>query len=152
MQVVRARLLRRGANPVNPDFGEDARALVASSPGDVASSTLAAARAAAALDALAKHLARLLGDAGVQLLLKRSVAQAAATFPWLAGGASAGTVTSRLRAAMEAQEPDAISEAFVAVLSAFVGLLERLIGEGLVERLLAEVWPDVFTHAAKESL
>lgn len=67
------------------------------------------------------------------------------------GDASPGRATSTLRDAMENQDPESITEAFVAVLLAFVGLLERLIGEGLVARLLDEVWPAVFTHAAKDT-
>ena len=52
---------------------------------------------------------------------------------------------------MEQQDPAASIEAFVAVLSTFVGLLERLVGEGLVERLLGEVWPTVFSYPAKDT-
>jgi hypothetical protein len=138
-------------NSVNSGFEQAARTLLAGPPGDVVSSVLVAARAATALDGLAAHLARLLGTSGVQLLLKRSIAQAAARFEWLAPRGSVDSATSTLRVAMEAQEPEVTAEAFVAVLAALVGLLERLIGEGLVERLLGEVWPDVFTHAAKDT-
>lgn len=130
-------------------FGQAARTLVAGQPGDVDSSALVAERAAKAFDQLAKHLARLLGDAGVQLLLKRSIAKASAQFAWLSAGASTDPAT--LQGVMENQDPESITEAFVAVLSAFVGLLERLIGEGLVARLLDEVWPTVFKQPAKDT-
>jgi hypothetical protein len=136
---------------VRPEFGPAARTLVGGPPGDVVSSVLVAGRAARALDDLTAHLARLLGDAGVQLLLKRSIARASEQFPWLVGGASQGRATSALRDVMEKQDPESIADAVVAVLAAFVGLLERLIGQGLVARLLDEVWPSVFTPAAKDT-
>ncbi len=138
---------------MTPDFEHAARALVAGQPGDVGSPQLVAGRAAKALDELANHLSRLLGDAGVQLLLKRSIARASATFAWVPapGDASPDRATSTLRDAMENQDPESITEAFVAVLSTLVALLERLIGEGLVARLLDEVWPAVFTHSAKDT-
>jgi hypothetical protein len=93
----------------------------------------------------------LLGASGIQLMLKRSVAKASATFAWLPDGASNAGTTAALREAMESPDPEAGTQAFVAVLSALVGLLERLIGEGLVARLLEEVWPTVFTYVPKDT-
>ena len=58
---------------------------------------------------------------------------------------------SSLRSAMEPQDPDNVREAFVLLLVTFIGLLERLIGEGLVERLLHEVWPAVFRTQQRET-
>jgi hypothetical protein len=136
---------------VTPNFGEAARTLLAGQPGDVETSNQVAARAVQACEQLATHLARLLGESGVQLLLRRSVGLASKEYPWLAPPQNQESVTSALRAAMEQQDSESITGAFVAVLSAFVGLLERLIGEGLVQRLVDEVWPAVFTHAAKDT-
>jgi hypothetical protein len=136
---------------VTPEFGEAARTLLAGPPGNAESPQHLAERAAQTCERLATHLARLLGDSGVQLLLKRSVVLASHQLPWLASGQTGETVVSAMRTAMEQQDLESISEAFVAVLSAFVGLLERLIGEGLVQRLLAEVWPTVFPYAAKDT-
>jgi hypothetical protein len=104
-----------------------------------------------ACERFGRHLARLLGDTGVQLLLKRSIVIASEPFSWLTTAATQDSALAALRVAMEQQDPASITEAFVAVLSAFVGLLERLIGEGLVERLLDEVWPSVFTHPVKDT-
>jgi hypothetical protein len=84
---------------------------------------------------LAQHLARLVGQSGVETLWKRSLVLA--NIPWLS---SVGT----LREAMEQQAPDTAVDGFIAVFSTFVGLLQRLIGEGLVDRLLGEVWPAIF--------
>ena len=135
---------------MTPGFGTAARTLLAERPGQDSSEQLAA-RAAQVCEQFARHLARLLGDTGVRLLLKRSVMRASEQFPWLAAAPIAETGAAALRIVMEQQDPESITEAFVAVLSALVSLLERLIGEGLVGRLLAEVWPAVFTHAAKDT-
>lgn len=134
---------------MTPDFGQSARRLVAGQPGD--SSNQVAARSAQACEQLAKHLARLLGYTGAQLLLRRSVLLASSQFPWLAGALTPDDTVSALRDAMEQQDAESIMDAFVGVLSAFVGLLERLIGEALVERQLDELWPTVFTHPVKDT-
>jgi len=133
---------------VSPEFGRSARTLLA---GESSSSRDVAERAVQACGRLATHLARLLGDNGVQVLVKRSVVLASGQFPWLAVEPSSSDALPALRSAMEQQDRDSIIDAFVGVLTAFVSLLERLIGEGLVERLLEEVWPTVFTHVAKDT-
>ena len=134
---------------MNPELTAAARSLVA---GD--SSAQVAAGAVHACERLTYHLARLIGEIGIRTLLARSVALTSARFPWLAntvpGTAPADAPWASLGTAMELQDPHTASEAFVDLLSGFVGLLERLIGEGLVMRLLQEVWPEVF-HAAKET-
>jgi hypothetical protein len=134
---------------VTPDFKQAAVRLLA----DLApagSSAQLAEGAAQACEALAKHLSRLLGEAGVRMMLKRSTALATAQFPWLAA-VTAQESASGLRDAMVQQDPASITEAFVAILAGFVGLLERLIGEPLVTRLLDEVWPGVFTKTEKDT-
>ena len=132
---------------MTPDFGQAARRLIAGEPGD---SSNVAERAAQACERFTRHLARLLGESGAHLLMRRSVVLASSQFPWLAGALTSNDLRSALRTAMEQQDPEAIADAFVAVLSAYVGLLERLIGEGLVARQLDDVWPTVFTHLAKD--
>ena len=134
---------------MTPDFGNAARRLLAGQPGD--SSNQVAERAARACERFTAHLARLLSLTGAQLLLRRSVVLASSQLPWLAATTTADDTISALRTAMEQQDRQAIEEGFVAVLSAFVGLLERLIGEGLVARQLGDVWPTVFTHPPKDT-
>ncbi|HTL32800.1 MAG TPA: hypothetical protein VL326_06735 [Kofleriaceae bacterium] len=133
-------------------FAQSARQIVAAQPAESASAARTAELAAQACERVGNHLARLLGESGVQLLVKRSIVIASAQFPWLTAGDNPQTAVAAMRGAMEQQEPELIGDAFVAVLTAFVGLLERLIGPGLVERLLEEVWPGVFTDAAKDTL
>lgn len=133
---------------MTPEFGQAARALLA---GEGQSSQQIAERATQACERLATHLARLLGDTGTQLLLRRSVAIASLQFPWLVATPIGESAWSAARSAMEQQDPETITESFVAILAAFVDLLERLIGEGLVARLLDEVWPTVFTQPPKDT-
>ena len=125
------------------ELAEAAKSLV----GDQTSSKEVADRATQACERLAKHFSRVLGETGVAMLLERSIMVASAEYPWLVAARSRDLTA--FRAAMESQKPDVATAAFVAVLSAFVGLLERLIGEGLVHRLLDEVWPGLFR--AKET-
>lgn len=123
--------------------------LAGASSEDGMSSKQIADRAADACNLFTQHLARLLGDTGIQTLHRRSIALAGERFSWLVLSPSATTESacSGLRALLEQQQPEAATEGFVAVLWMFVGLLKRLIGEGLVERLLHEVWPAVFAPA-----
>jgi hypothetical protein len=101
---------------------------------------------------LAHHLAQLVGVEGVRALLARSVALSSPAFPWLADIISVPTedVFSPLRAALEHQAPQTIRDGHAALLSNFLGLLGRLVGQGLVERVVHDVWPDVFPLAVKE--
>jgi hypothetical protein len=120
------------------NFVSAARQILAARPGEGTSAKDVAERAVRAWEKLAQHLGRLLGSAGVETMWKRSLVLATAEVPWLSSAAT-------LREAMEQQAPEAAAEGFIAVLSMFVGLLERLVGEGLADRLLVEVWPAIFS-------
>jgi hypothetical protein len=99
---------------------------------------------------LARHLAQLVGEMGVRALFARTVADARSTYPWLAATSPIDPWVS-LRGAMERQDPRTIRDAFVGLLSTFVELLARLIGDELVKRLLHDVWPEVFPQVPKET-
>ena len=139
-----------GGPPVTPELRAAAKRLVA---GDSAAHV--AAGAVRACEQLTSHLARLVGEAGIRTLLARSAALTSARFPWLSSTiprtAPADSPWAALRAAMELQDPHTASEAFADLLSTFVELLGRMIGEGLVVRLLQEVWPGVFPDDVKET-
>jgi hypothetical protein len=117
------------------------------------SSTHVAASAVQACEQLSQHLARLIGENGVRMLLARSAALASVRFPWLSGAiprtASADSPWTALSAAMESQDPHTAGEGFVDLLSTFIELLGRLIGDALVERLLHELWPALFLSPVK---
>lgn len=131
------------------DFSQAAGRLLAALAPDGSSEQLASG-AANACERLAQHLSRLLGETGVRMLVKRSIVLASAAYPWLAA-AAASEDASDLRGAMVQQDPRSITDAFVAILAGLVGLLERLIGEPLVERLLDEVWPGIFVETEKDT-
>lgn len=134
------------------ELEHSARRLLAGRPGEGNSARELAERAAGACATLATYLSRLLGETGVHMILQRSIGMASVKFPWLqsARASSDQPAPAALRLALEHQEPDVISDAFVEVFSTFVALLKRLIGDGLVERLLNEVWPAVFVPAVKD--
>ena len=113
-----------------------------------------ALRAETAIEQLMRQLARLVGEVGIRTLFKRSVTLASAQYPWLAATAdeAPGDVSPEraLRIALQSAPPETARRAFAALLTTFVGLLARLIGEPLVRRMLKEVWPEVL-RIEKES-
>ena len=128
---------------------------VLESAGDDATPSKLAAHAVHTIEQLTHHLTQLVGETGVRAIFARSAALSSATYPWLARTISIVPPTDApwgaLRVAMEQQDPRAIHDGFVALLSTFIELLGRLIGEGLVQRLLHDVWPDAVPQAAKEA-
>jgi hypothetical protein len=134
----RARRPGHGGPSVTPDVAAAAKEIVA---GDA--SVRVAARAVDACEQLSQPLARLVGSIGTRVLLARSAALASARFPWLSGTipvtAPRDAPWAALQAAMEAKDPHTAGEAFAELLSTFVELLERLIGDALVAHLLHEV-------------
>jgi hypothetical protein len=124
------------------------RKLVATDP-----ASPAAADGVQACEQLSQHLARIIGETGVRTLLVRSTVLTSATFPWLASAiasaASADSQWAALRVAMSHQDPDTASEALVGLLSTFIDLLGRLIGDALLARLLDMLWPELFPPPTK---
>lgn len=117
------------------------------------SSPDAAARVVLACEQFVRHTARLLGEQAVDMLFERSLQLANKRVPWLRvpKRESAAQGRAELQAALARQDAAAIVTAFVAILSELIGILERLIGPGLVARLLHEVWPTVFAPEVKDA-
>lgn len=134
---------------MTPEFGQAVRRLVAGEPADSASQI--AARAAHEIERFAKQVTKLVGVTGSRLLLRRSVILASSKFPWLALALAADNTVTAVRTAMEQQDVETILDAFAGVLSQLVGILDRLIGDGLVQRQLDAVWPNIFTYSAKDT-
>jgi hypothetical protein len=109
--------------------------------------------AAQALDKLTHHFSRLVGSVGMRMLLARAVASVRPTYPWLPRDltAPADAPWAELRTAFAQQAPEVAAEAFVAVWSDVLGLLERFIGDRLVGRLLRELWPQIFPTGLMEN-
>jgi hypothetical protein len=127
--------------------------LVTSESGGTTSRDVAS-RAVDAFEQLVRHLSRLLGETGTRTILERSVHLASGSLPWLVSArTSAGRdgAAAALHTCFESQSPAAATEGFVLILSTFVGLLGRLIGEGLVTRVLHQLWPSVFPEGTKEA-
>jgi hypothetical protein len=115
------------------------------------SAQLLAARAAELTEQLVRHVARLIGETGITALFKRSVVLSSTAFPWLTRAPRAPEITpiAALGAALAEQRIELAHEAFLVVVSTFIALLGRLIGDVLVRGMLQEVWPGSF-HSDKE--
>jgi hypothetical protein len=113
------------------------------------------ASAVDAMQQLTHHLAQLFGELGVRALLVRSTALASTHHRWLANTIALDVTTdvawATLRTAMARQPPREIRAGFVALLAGLIALLERLIGERLVQHLLHDVWPEVFQQPVEEA-
>lgn len=129
------------------------RKLLAPQPGEETSQDVAE-RAARVCERLTQHLARLVGEAGVNALIRRSMVLASSQFPWLSiplADRAEIDACPALHAVLERQAPTVALEGFVGVFATLIGLLKRLIGDGLVDHLLAEVWPAIFPLAVEET-
>ena len=111
-----------------------------------------AAGAVRASEKLCTHLGRVVGHLGIAALFDRSLFQASARFPWLVSEphGAPGARWEALRACLAAQEPAAAQEASLCLVVHLLRLLGGLIGDALVLRLLAEVWPDNLPTRTKE--
>lgn len=119
------------------------------------SSAEVAAEAVRSCEQLVAHLARVIGGIGVRTLLTRSFVLASARSPWLASEALRIDIGNEswaeLRATILRQDPVVARAGVIDLLTTFVGLLARLIGDGLVARLLHDVWPAQVSTAVKET-
>ena len=102
-------------------------------------------------DELTRYLAQLVGEVGVRALFARGFADARSEYPWLPASPLTDPTWVALRGAMERQDSSAIRDAFAELLGGFLELLARLIGDGLVRRLLHDVWPEVYPQVVKET-
>ncbi|MDO9018681.1 MAG: hypothetical protein Q8S73_14965 [Deltaproteobacteria bacterium] len=103
---------------------------------------------------LSSHLGRVVGHLGMSALFVRSLFVTRARYPWLVGDPHRGPDErwQSLRACLEAQTAEAAREASLCLMTHILRLLGGLIGDTLVLRLLAEVWPDeVLTSTTEET-
>jgi hypothetical protein len=137
---------------VKADVANAARALLAMGY-DVHDATKVAAHAATVCRELSRHVGRLVGDLGVRAMSERSLYLAGASFPCLRSTAidKLDGPYEALRVCLEREAPAVALPAAIHVLTTFIELLERFIGEGLVASLLHEVWPAVFPGVVKET-
>jgi hypothetical protein len=147
-------------DPTNPTAGEgDPLATVArrlleregacgESASGVATATIQAS------EKLCTHLGRVVGHLGMSALFVRSLFVTRARYQWLVGDPHVGPDGrwQALRVCLEAQTAEEAREASLCLMTHILRLLGGLIGDTLVLRLLAEVWPDeVLTSTTEET-
>jgi len=134
------------------DVASAARGLIATGY-DVEDSTDIAAHAVAICRQVSKHVSRLVGDLGTRAMFERSLYLAGSSFECLRTTAidKQDGPYEALRACLEREPPEVALPAAQHVLTTFIELLERFIGERLVASLLHEVWPAVFPGGVKET-
>lgn len=104
----------------------------------------AAPKSLIVLDQLRPHLANLMGSAGFNALLSRSLALANAEVEWLQQVQVASDGKLAGLDALEAKgDAHDFLEGRVVLLAQLFGLLIAFIGEKLTMQLVAEVWPNV---------
>jgi hypothetical protein len=130
-------------NSPTPLLARAVRALFAQEAGSATTSAEVAAGAGRCLNRLELHLARIVGEAGIQALVARTFLLTRSVYPWvpLTSDAPAGAAGNDLRSLLEAQPLETAHEASIHAIATLVGLVARFIGEGLTLRLLEELWP-----------
>lgn len=99
-------------------------------------------------DKLQAQLGPLVGAAGVQALLVRSVKLTREEFSFLEVDVLKGS--TKLRASLQAQDPAVVTESAAALFATFFALLTTFIGERLTTQALRSAWPTIEEMAAKE--
>ena len=113
-----------------------------------------AAAARRAYDELARVVAPLIGQGGVDALTGRALHLAQREYPWLVDtreAEQAERLFAQVIACLEQQDPAVGIEGAGAVFALFTGLLVTFIGEPLTARLLRKAWPDAFSDGALET-
>jgi hypothetical protein len=112
-----------------------------------------AAGARRAYDDLARVLAPLIGQIGIDALSARAVHLTQREYLWLATTREpeqAEGPFAQVYFSLEQQDPALATEAAAAVLVIFTDLLATFIGEPLTTRLMRKAWPDAFSAAGAE--
>jgi hypothetical protein len=94
-------------------------------------------------------LASLIGHAGSDMVLRRSLRLTEATHPWLKELRRVGLedLAASLGVSLSQQSADVAQSASIAVFASLLDLFVTLIGERLVLQILQETWPDAFTSS-----
>lgn len=95
------------------------------------------------------HLAPLVGSAGVQALLARSVKLTHAEFSFLEVAVLEGS--SKLRERLKAQDPVVAMESSATLFGTFFTLMTTFIGERLTTEALRRAWPMIEETAPRET-
>ena len=133
-----------------------AQRVVVERAGPSANARELAAAAQRTYDELVRVAAPLIGQEGVEALIRRAVHLARPQFPWLtAAHAEPPThdddTFAHVARCLEQAEAGTAADAAGAVFGQAAGVLAALIGEGLTASLLYKAWPDAFPLPAKRS-
>ena len=109
-----------------------------------------AAAAGRVYDKLHVHLAPLVGAAGVQLLLARSVKMTRGEVACLSDVAILES-SAKLRECLQAQDPTVATEAAATLFGTFFALIITFIGERLTTQVLRSAWPTISETAPRET-
>ncbi len=129
-----------------------ARVLLHQAGPDADAAALAAA-ARRAYDDLARVVAPLIGQAGLEALTGRALHLAQQEHQWLLHTrepVQGEGPLSQVMSTLERQDPAVAAEAAGTVFTTFTGLLVTFIGESLTLRLLQKAWPDAFSDAGAD--
>ena len=121
--------------------------------GPAAGAEAIAAAADRAYDDLARVLATVIGDMGVNALTGRTLHLAKGEYSRLVPAREpedAEDTFAQIIDALKRQDPTVATEIAAAVFAIFLGLLATFIGEPLATRLLQQAWPDAFSSANTE--
>ena len=121
--------------------------------GPAAGAEAIAAAADRAYDDLARVLATVIGDIGVDAITDRTLHLAKGEYSRLVSTREpedAVDTFAQIIDALKRQDPTVATEAAAAVFATFLGLLATFIGEPLAARLLRQAWPDAFSSANTE--
>jgi hypothetical protein len=124
---------------------ELARKIVAAEVRNPSSPALVAAAAVRICEKLTECLAGIVGQGGVRTLLDRSLTLTRSAYPWLPSPdtSSEGARWAPLHDRLAERDAALALEACTTLLTSFIALFGRLIGDALVSRLLHDIWPDV---------
>jgi hypothetical protein len=102
---------------------------------------------------LAQVSSPLIGQVGVDALIRRALHVAQREYPWIGDSREPGQATeplTRLVLALERQEPAVATDGAAAVFAHFAGLLLTFVGEPVTMQLLRKAWPEAFSDASTE--
>jgi hypothetical protein len=127
--------------------------VLAQHSGPDAGATALAAAGRRTYDDLARVSTPLIGQVGVDALMRRALHLAGRRHPWLVESRDAGypgEPTADVLVKLEHQDPAVATEGAAAVFATFLELLVTFIGEPLTMHLLRRAWPGAFSDASAE--
>lgn len=134
-------------------LGQLARTVLARRVGPAAGAEVIAAAADRAYNDLARVVAPIIGDIGVNALTNRALHLADGEYTWLRPARErkpAEEGLAHISGALKAQDAAVATEAAATIFARFLELLATFIGEPLAMRLVRQAWPDALPSAPAE--